>query len=49
VFNAGYLLAVASGKGIAEAVRSGVETASAAISTVPRTYAGVDRRSEQLR
>ena len=45
VFNAGYLLAVASGKGLAEAVRTGVETASAAISTVPRRY----RHSEQSR
>ena len=48
-FNAGYLMAVASGKSLAEAVRSGVETASAAISTVPQTYAGADRHSEQLR
>ena len=45
VFNAGYLMAVASGKGLAEAVRSGVETASAAISTVPRRYI----HSEHLR
>ena len=45
VFNAGYLMAVASEKGLAEAVRSGVETASAAISTVPRKY----RLLEQLR
>ena len=48
-FDAGYLVAVASGRGLAEAVRSGVETASAAISTVPRTYAHVDRDSEPLR
>jgi sugar/nucleoside kinase (ribokinase family) len=38
VFNAGYLLAVASGKGLIEAMRSGVETASVAISTVRRRY-----------
>jgi len=49
VFNAGYLLAVASGKGLAEAVAAGVKLASTAISTFPRTYTGVDSHSERLR
>jgi sugar/nucleoside kinase (ribokinase family) len=49
VFDAGYLVAVASGKGLAEAVGAGVRLASAAISTFPRTYTGADRHSEQLR
>jgi len=46
VFNAGYLAAVASGRGLADALRHGVETASAAISTSPRAYLAGDRRAE---
>jgi sugar/nucleoside kinase (ribokinase family) len=46
IFNAAYLAAVASGSSLADAVRSGVETASVAISTAPRSYASANMRSE---
>ena len=37
-FNAGYLLGHTTGNGLAESVRMGVSTASAAISTLPRRF-----------
>jgi sugar/nucleoside kinase (ribokinase family) len=46
VFNAGYLVAVASGRGLADALRYGVEIASAAISTSPRAYLAANRRAK---
>ena len=39
-FNAGFLLAAARDESMQEAVQRGVNTASAAISTAPRSYAG---------
>ena len=39
-FNAGFLFATAREEDFADAIRQGVVTASAAISTVPRSYAG---------
>jgi sugar/nucleoside kinase (ribokinase family) len=38
VFNAGYLLAIAEGRPLAEALARGVAVASAAVSTAPRRY-----------
>lgn len=46
VFNAGYLAAVAAGRDLAGALRCGVETASAAISTSPRAYHAADGNAE---
>ncbi|HTJ58500.1 MAG TPA: carbohydrate kinase family protein [Devosiaceae bacterium] len=40
-FNAGYLYAAASGAGLEAALRQGIDIASAAISTSPRSYAGI--------
>ncbi len=47
-FNAGFLYATARSEPLADAVRCGVSTASAAISTVPRSYAGAAEISEGL-
>ena len=41
-FNAGFLLTVARDGSMQEAVQHGVDTASAAISTAPRSYAGAE-------
>ncbi len=46
VFNAGFLFATARDEALEDAVRRGVSTASAAISTAPRSYAGVAMISE---
>ena len=45
-FNAGFLTATAREEPFADAIRQGVATASAAISTVPRSYAGAAMISE---
>ena len=45
-FNAGFLFATARDRSLADAVRQGVATASAAISTVPRRYAGTAAPAE---
>ena len=45
-FNAGFLYATAREQPFADAIRHGVATASAAISTVPRSYAGAAMISE---
>ncbi len=45
-FNAGFLFATAGEESFADALRQGVATASAAISTVPRSYAGAAMISE---
>lgn len=47
-FNAGFLFAVARDEPLAEAVRQGVGTASAAISTLPRRYAAAALIAEGL-
>ena len=45
-FNAGFLFATARGESMEDAVRQGVATASAAISTVPRRYSGAAMLAE---
>ena len=45
-FNAGFLFATARDQSMEDAVRQGVSTACAAISTVPRSYAGAAMISE---
>jgi sugar/nucleoside kinase (ribokinase family) len=45
-FNAGFLFATARDEPFADAIRQGVATASAAISTVPRRYAGAAMTAE---
>ncbi|MGB3901318.1 MAG: PfkB family carbohydrate kinase, partial [Mesorhizobium sp.] len=40
VFNAAFLAALARGRALAECLATGVETASCAISTRPRSYGG---------
>lgn len=47
-FDAGYLFAVASGAGLEDAIRQGIDTASAAISTVPRRYEGAAQPAKSL-
>jgi sugar/nucleoside kinase (ribokinase family) len=49
VFNAGYLAALARGKGFDEAIAAGVATASRAISTHPRAYVAPPAQKQSLR